>query len=410
MNGTIFQDKQILLGITGSIACYKSVDLASKLTQAGARVNVIMTEAAGRFIAPLSLRSVTGREVYTDMWSLDDHVRHVNLAERARIFVVAPATAHTMAKIAHGLADNLLTITALAARCPILIAPAMDAGMYSNPATQSNAAKLQERGMLIAGPAEGRMASGLTGLGRMLEPTELMGHIRREMGSGGPLESKRVIVTAGPTQERLDPVRFLSNRSSGRQGYTLAQAAIDAGADVTLISGPVQMTSPIGATLIRVNTAVQMCDAVLSEIADADALLMAAAVADFRPAELGKQKIKKAHAFSGGLGLPLISNPDILEQVKLQKAKTGRPLVTLGFAAETENLMEFGREKLVRKALDFIAINDVGLADSGFDVDTNRIIIIGSDGRLTNLPLQSKSAVAEDIIRVIAETLDLRVS
>lgn len=410
MDITIFQGKRILLGITGSIACYKSVDLASKLTQNGALVDVIMTEAASRFIAPLSLQSVTGREVYSDMWSLDDHIQHVNLGEGADIFVIAPSTAHTMAKIAHGLADNLLTITALAARCPILIAPAMDVGMYTNPATQANVDTLKERGLLFAGPAEGRMASGLSGLGRMLEPMEIMGHIRRALSSDGPLKGRKVIVTAGPTREALDPVRFLSNRSSGRQGYALSQAALDAGAEVTLISGPVQLNSPIGARMIQVNTAVEMSVAVLKEVADADVLLMAAAVSDFRPAELGKQKIKKAQALSGDLGLPLIGNPDILEQVKAQKAKTGHPLISLGFAAETENLMEHGREKLVRKTLDFIAINDVGSTDGGFSVDTNRIILIGSDGRLMNMPLQSKSAIAEEIIRVIVEALDLRIS
>ncbi|MGB3713259.1 MAG: bifunctional phosphopantothenoylcysteine decarboxylase/phosphopantothenate--cysteine ligase CoaBC [Candidatus Promineifilaceae bacterium] len=410
MDITIFQEKRILLGITGSIACYKSVDLASKLTQNGALVDVIMTEAASRFIAPLSLQSVTGREVYSDMWSLDDHIQHVNLGEGADIFVIAPSTAHTMAKIAHGLADNLLTITALAARCPILIAPAMDVGMYTNPATQANVDTLKERGLLFAGPAEGRMASGLSGLGRMLEPMEIMGHIRRALSSDGPLKGRKVIVTAGPTREALDPVRFLSNRSSGRQGYALSQAALDAGAEVTLISGPVQLNSPIGARMIQVNTAVEMSVAVLKEVADADVLLMAAAVSDFRPAELGKQKIKKAQALSGDLGLPLIGNPDILEQVKAQKAKTGHPLISLGFAAETENLMEHGREKLVRKTLDFIAINDVGSTDGGFSVDTNRIILIGSDGRLMNMPLQSKSAIAEEIIRVIVEALDLRIS
>jgi phosphopantothenoylcysteine decarboxylase/phosphopantothenate--cysteine ligase len=407
MDITIFQEKRILLGITGSIACYKSVDLASKLTQNGAFVDVIMTEAASRFIAPLSLRSVTSREVHSDMWSLNDHIQHVNLGEGADIFVIAPATAHTIAKIAHGLADNLLTVTVLAARCPILIAPAMDVGMYTNPATQANVATLKERGHLFAGPAEGRMASGLVGLGRLLEPTEILGHIRRALSSDGPLKGRKVIVTAGPTREALDPVRFLSNRSSGRQGYALSQAALDAGADVTLISGPVPLNSPIGVKMIPVNTAVEMGDAVLKEIAGADVLLMAAAVSDFRPAELGKQKIKKAQAFTGDFGLPLIRNPDILEQVKVQKAKTGHPLISLGFAAETENFMEYGREKLVRKSLDFIAINDVGAADSGFSVDTNRIVLIGSDGRLMNMPLQSKSAIAEEIIRVIIEALDL---
>ncbi|HET6444053.1 MAG TPA: bifunctional phosphopantothenoylcysteine decarboxylase/phosphopantothenate--cysteine ligase CoaBC [candidate division Zixibacteria bacterium] len=408
MDITIFRDKHIVLGITGSIACYKAVELASKLTQAGARVEVIMTDAATRFIAPLSLRSVTGGEVYSDMWSLDKHIQHVNLAENADILVIAPATAHTMAKIAHGLADNLLTVTVLAAKCPVLIAPAMDGGMYSNPSTQANVKVLGKRGISIIGPAEGRMASGMSGLGRMEEPPVIMGHIRQALAKGGPLEGRKVVVTGGPTREPIDPVRFLSNRSSGKQGFALAQAALDSGADVTLISGPVDLEIPAGARVLRVNTALEMLDAVLEEISEADVLLMVAAVADFRPAESGKQKIKKDQAHEGELNLPLLANPDILELVRDQKGKSGRPLITLGFAAETEDLIQHGQEKLDRKALDFIAINDVGSKDSGFGIDTNRITLIGSDGRQTNLSLQDKSAVAEEIIKVIVEALEIR--
>ena len=408
MDITIFRDRHIVLGITGSIACYKAVDLASKLTQAGAHVDVIMTDAANRFVAPLSLRSVTGGIVYSDMWSLDNHIQHVNLAENADVLVIAPATAHTMAKIAHGLADNLLTVTVLAAKCPVLIAPAMDGGMFSNPATQANVEILGKRGVSIIGPAEGRMASGMSGLGRMEEPPVIMGYIRQALAKGGPLEGRKVVVTAGPTREPIDPVRFLSNRSSGKQGFALAQAALDSGADVTLISGPVGLDIPAGARVRKVNTALEMLDAVLDEVSETDVLLMVAAVADFRPAESAKQKIKKNQAHEGDLDLTLLANPDILERVREQKGKSGRPLITLGFAAETEDLIQHGQEKLDRKSLDFIAINDVSSPDSGFGVDTNRITLIGSDGRQANLSLQDKSVVAEEIIKVIVEALEMR--
>jgi phosphopantothenoylcysteine decarboxylase/phosphopantothenate--cysteine ligase len=408
MSITILDNKRIILGVTGSIACYKSVDLASKLAQAGAEIDVVMTEAAERFVSPLTFRSVTSRQVFSDMWTLADHVRHVRLGEEADLLLIAPATAHTIAKIAHGLADNLLSLTALTVSCPMLIAPAMDAGMYMNPATQSNVSTIRNRGVTIAGPAEGRMASGLEGLGRMLEPVELLGHIRLELGKGGILKGKKVVITAGPTQEPLDPVRYLTNRSSGRQGYALAQAAVDAGAEVSLVSGPVNESVPVGASVVNVRTAIEMGEAVLDAIADADALLMTAAVADFRPAEMGKQKIKKAQAVSGRLGVPLVSNPDILELVKIQKAKSGKPLITLGFAAETEKLIEHASEKLERKSLDFIAVNDVSAGDSGFSVESNRITLISADGVSIDMPLQSKIEISERIIKIVADKLASR--
>ena len=234
--------KNILLGITGSIAAYKAADLASKLTQAGAAVDVILTPAALKFITPLTFQSVTMRKAYTDddLWGGEGHVRHIGLGMAGDLLVIAPASANTMAKLAHGIADNLLTVTALAARCPLMLAPAMDGGMFSNPATQANLEILRQRGCIIAGPAEGRMASGLVGLGRMVEPAELLGHIRLALGRGGPLSQQRVLVTAGGTQEPIDPVRSITNRSSGKQGYALAQAALDAGAEVTLVHAPTE--------------------------------------------------------------------------------------------------------------------------------------------------------------------------
>jgi phosphopantothenoylcysteine decarboxylase/phosphopantothenate--cysteine ligase len=396
--------KRITLGVTGSIAAYKAVDLASKLTQAGALVDVVMTAAAQQFVAPLTFRSVTGRSVHTDLWDISEHIAHVQLGERADLLVIAPASAQTMAKLAQGLADNLLTVTALAARCPLLIAPAMDGGMYDHPATQANVQTLAERGAIFIGPAEGRMASGLMGKGRMVEPADLLAHIRLTLAKGGPLDGRHLVITAGPTQEPIDPVRYLTNRSSGKQGLALAQAALDAGAKVTLIAGPLAQRPPLGLDYLPVRSAQEMAEAVLTAVAEADALLMAAAVADFRPATVADQKIKKTK----GDGPPMIhltANPDILLAVKEQRAQTGWPRLTLGFAAETEAALDHGRDKLMRKGLDFIAINDVSQADAGFEVDSNRVILLSRNGGTWERPLESKAAVAEFLVSQIAEAL-----
>ena len=404
---SLLKDKKILLGITGSIAAYKAVDLASQLTQTGALVNVIMTESAAQFVSPLAFRSVTGRPVHSDMWNLDEHVRHVGLGETADLLVIAPATAHTLAKLAHGLADNLLTVTALAARCPILTAPAMDGGMYEHPATQANLAVLAGRGILFAGPAEGRMASGLSGRGRMVEPEELLGRIRLALAQKGPLHGRHVVVTTGPTQEALDPVRFISNRSTGKQGLAVAQAALDAGARVTLIAGPLQQPLPIGADVIPVTTTEEMADAVLTAVTDADALFMVAAVADFRPQTRSEQKIKKTETDEAwGLAIGLEKTLDILSAVKEMREKTGYPRVALGFAAETQNAFEYGRHKLLRKGLNYIAVNDVTAEGAGFAVDTNRIVLLSSAGVVEEMPLQSKTAVAERLVHHVAKTLN----
>ncbi len=407
---SLLQNKRILLGVTGSIACYKVVDLASKMTQAGAQVDVIMTEAAQQFVTPLAFRSVTGRPVYTDMWSLDEHVRHVGLGETADIFVIAPATAHTMAKLAHGLADNLLTVTALAARCPILVAPAMDGGMYENAATQANVSTLKERGFHFAGPTTGRMASGLAGLGRMLEPDELLAELRLLLAQNGPLHGRNVVVTTGPTREALDPVRFISNRSTGKQGLACAQAALDAGADVTLIHGPIAEPIPIGVTAVPVISTEEMAQATLEYVADADALFMVAAVADFRPGTRSDRKIKKTETEGEEAGLAIIweVTMDILSAIKEQRDKTGYPRVSLGFAAETHDAFEYGRQKLLRKGLNFIAVNDVLDADVGFEHDTNRVLLLSSAGVVEEIPLQSKMAVAERLVHHVAQTLNGR--
>jgi len=402
---TLLKDKHILLGVTGSIAAYKAADLASKLTQAGALVDVILTPAAEKFVSSLTFQSVTSRKAYTetDLWGGQAHILHVGLGHTSDLFVVAPCTANSLAKMTHGLADNLLTITALAATCPILVAPAMDVGMYSHPSTRDNVRILASRGVTFAGPTEGRMASGLTGKGRMLEPADLMGHIRLVLARIGRLVGKRITVTAGGTQEPIDPVRFISNRSSGKQGYALAQAALDAGAHVTLISAPTGLIPPIGVDFIQVNTAHEMLAAVLSASQDCHALLMAAAVADFRPSLFASQKIKKR---DGIPSIDLEPTEDILGILASPGSANPRPKVIVGFAAESRDLLENAAEKLKTKKLDLIAANDISSPDAGFEVDTNRITLLRPDGNAEVLPLLGKDEVSEIILDRVADLLE----
>lgn len=399
--------KQILLGVTGSIAAYKAVDLASKLTQAGAVVQTILTTDATRFVAPLTFQSVTGQPAYTDddLWGAQAHVLHVGLAHQADFLAIAPVTAQTLAKLANGLADNLLSLAALAATCPLLLAPAMDAGMFAHPATQTNLKRLQERGAIVVGPEEGHLASGLVARGRMTEPKELLGHIRYHLSRGGSLQGRKVVVTAGGTQEPVDPVRLLTNRSSGKQGFALAQAVLDAGADAILIAAPTSLPIPIGVRYISVRTAAEMAKAVLEACEQADALLMAAAVADFRPAQTAQQKLKKEH------GIPTLTlerTTDILAAVAAQRKETGQPDVVVGFSAETEHLIENAQAKLQAKALDLIVANDVSSSDSGFSVDTNRVILLDAWGESQPLPLLSKTEVSERIVERVISLLSSR--
>ena len=392
-----FTDKKILLGVSGSIAAYKAADLASKLTQAGARVDVILTRAAEQFISPLTFQSLSGRKAYTesDLWGGDAHILHVGLGQNADLLLIAPCTANTLAKLAQGQANNLLSITALATQAPLLLAPAMDAGMYAHPAVQTNVEKLRARGVRFAGPAEGRMASGISGLGRMLEPSEIIGHARRILGEKGSLAGRKVVVTAGGTREAIDPVRFISNRSSGKQGYALAQAALDAGAEVTLITTPTALTPPIGAEVVPVQSAEEMLHAVLRESATADALLMAAAVADFRPVQQAEKKLKKRD------GIPQIrleAAPDVLQRLASPNSGASRPRVVVGFAAESRDLLANASAKLSAKKLDFIVANDISAKDAGFDVDQNRVVLLYPDGRQEKLALQSKYDVAKTVI------------
>jgi phosphopantothenoylcysteine decarboxylase / phosphopantothenate---cysteine ligase len=398
--------KTIILGVTGSIACYKAADLASKLTQAGAKVEVILTESAEKFVSPITFQSVTGRRAYgeADLWGYEAHVLHVGLGHSTNLMVIAPATANTIAKLAHGHADNLLTVTALAARCPLMIAPAMDAGMYDHPATQANVEILQQRGAIILGPNEGRMASGLSGVGRMVEPPEILGEVRRVLSKDGTLKGRKIVVTAGGTEEPIDPVRVITNHSSGKQGFHLAQAALDLGAEVTLVAAPVNLPTPSGAKRINVQTAEQMLNVVLREVECADALIMAAAPADFRPVNPAAQKLKK----SGGVPqIELELAPDILAHVARLKEDKGYPRLTIGFAAESENLFENAAAKLRAKKLNLMVGNDVSAPDAGFEVDTNRVILIEPEGTIERLPLLTKSEVSEIVMTRVCDMLGL---
>ncbi len=360
-----------------------------------------MTEAATHFIAPMTFEAVTGRAVYTDLFELvpgqsPDEIRipHIALAKAAGLLLVAPATGNTLAKLAHGLADNLLTNIALATSAPLLFAPAMESDMWANPATRANVATLLERGATLVGPAAGHLASGAEGVGRMSEPEEIFEMARTVLGRNGDLAGRRVVVSAGGTREAIDPVRFVSNHSSGKMGYALALAARDRGAQVTLIAAPTCLADPVGATMVQVHSAVQMRDAVLSASEGADALVMAAAVADYRPVESALQKIKKTE---GDLTLQLSRTPDILAEVARRRESGRAPQVAVGFAAETEDLLANAREKLQRKRLDLIAANDVSAADAGFGVDTNQVTLLAADGTVEALPLMSKEEVAHEI-------------
>lgn len=402
----LLQNKRILLGVCGSIAAYKSADLASKLTQAGARVDVVMTAAAQRFVTPLTFQSVTGRPAHTELWQAGQgaaHIAHVGLAEAAELLVIAPATAHTMAKLAHGLADDLLSLTALAADCPLMIAPAMDRGMHDHPATRANLDILQQRGAHLIEPEVGRFASGLTGAGRLPETSTLIGHIRRILGLEGELAGHKLVVTAGGTREALDPVRCITNRSSGKQGYAIAQAALDAGAEVVLISAASHLPTPVGLILAPVDSAESMREAVLEHVIESTALVMAAAVADYKPQQAADEKIKKSDA---GLSLTLARTPDILMAVKAQRAQTGWPMIVVGFAAESQNLLENAADKLQRKGLDLLVANDITAEDAGFAVDSNRVVVLDMDGGLHPIERTSKANIGAYIIERIEVLLD----
>ena len=383
-------DKHIVLGVTGSIACYKAVDLASKLTQAGALVDAIMSYGATQFVTPLAFRSITHRPVVSNTFDPDSEFanEHVALAKNADIVVIAPATVNCIAKLAMGMADDPLTTTVIATRAPLLVAPAMDGSMFDHPAMQENLAKLRERGVVIAGPAPGRLASGLVGMGRLLEPTELLGYITATLGREGDLAGRTIVVSAGGTQEPIDPVRMITNNSSGKMGYALVEAARDRGARAVLVSAPTSLPDPPLVKMVKVQTAQQMCDAVLSALEDADALIMAAAVADYRPVTAAEQKIKKSRQ---ELSIDLTPTTDILATVSGE-------FVKVGFSAESENLIANATEKVQRKSLDLIVANDITDPDGGFGRDTNRVVLIGRDLQAEELPLMTKYEVSNRIL------------
>jgi phosphopantothenoylcysteine decarboxylase/phosphopantothenate--cysteine ligase len=398
----LLEGKHVVLGVTGGIAAYKSADLASRLVQAGARVDVVMTAAAAEFVRPLTFQALTHRPVAMHMFTLlqETEIGHVSLGQRADVMIIAPATANTIAKLAHGLADNMLTTTALACRSPLLLAPAMESGMWENPVTLANMAILRNRGVHAVGPESGRLASGGQGYGRMSEPTAILDAARWLLGRSGRLAGTTVIVTAGGTREAIDPVRFVGNRSSGKMGFALAAAARDRGAAVTLIHGPAALPTPYGVKNVAVDSCAEMECAVLECLRDTDALIMAAAVADYRPQSAAAQKIKKG---DNDLALNLVRTADILSAVAKRRGDGCRLKVVVGFAAETRDVLDNARAKLERKQLDLIVANDVSAADSGFEVDTNRVTLLDAAGGVQTLPLMSKPAVAEQIIdRLVA--------
>ena len=391
------QDKNIVLGVTGSIAVYKAVEVASKLIQEGAKVNVVMTQAAQEFVTPLTFRAITNRPVVTEMFNpaSEFSIEHVTLAAGADLVIIAPATANVIAKLAGGIADDMLGCTVLATKAPIIVASAMDANMYQNQITQQNIAKLTERGFTFVGPGYGRLASGEIGPGRLADIEEILGTIHQVLGRRGDLAKRRIVVSAGCTQEPMDPVRHISNRSSGKMGYAIAEAARDRGASVVLVSGPTALHPPVGVEVILVQTAVEMRDAIVDAAKKAEALLMAAAVSDYRPAAAAKSKIKKERET---LSIELVRTPDILGEVK-------GDFVRVGFAAESEDVVENARVKLKGKNLDLIVANDITAVDSGFGVDTNRVIIIDRQGKVESLPLLSKLEVAHKVLDRMVELL-----
>lgn len=399
----MLKNKTILLGVTGGIAAYKAAALASALVKLHANVEVVMTKNATQFITPLTFEQLTGRRAMVDTFdrNFSHQVEHISLAERTDLVIIAPATANVCAKLAHGLADDMLTTTVLACTCPKLISPAMNTNMYENPITQDNLATLRKYGWDVIDPASGRLACGSVGKGKMPEPEDLVQHILAHIAMPHDLEGKNVLITAGPTQEPLDPVRYLTNHSSGKMGYALAKAACLRGANVTLISGPVSLVPPLGAHKISVSSANEMFCAVRDNYQDAHMIFMAAAIADYTPAQYAENKMKKK---DGDLSIPLCRTQDILKWLGEHR----RPDQLLcGFSMETENLLENSRAKLLKKNADMICANNLNVAGAGFAVDTNVITVITRDS-MTELPLQSKESVSNEILTIGMDLMNSR--
>jgi len=396
--------KDVVIGVTGGIAAYKACELVSRLVKEGASVYVVMTANAVRFVAPLTFETLSNHPVVTDTFDRPQtwEVEHIALAKRAALFCVAPATANILAKMAHGIADDMLSTTLLATKAPVLVAPAMNTGMWTAPVTQENLAVLKQRGVYQVGPGAGRLACGDAGAGRMAEPVEILEEIVRILSEPEDLKGKKVLVTAGPTRERLDPVRYMTNDSSGKMGYAIAEAAQKRGADVTLVTGPVALTPPAGVAVERVESTCQLYDAVTRLAPSQDVVIQAAAPADYRFSQTSDQKMKKQGG--EGLTLTLVENPDIAAAIG-RKKKPGQ--VFIGFAAETENLLENAKRKLDKKNLDMVVANDVTKPGAGFNVDTNIAALITRE-EIVELPLQSKRALADEILTKAVNLLNAK--
>lgn len=391
----MLQGKKIVLGVTGGIAVYKAVDLVSRLRKAGCEVRAVMTEHAQQFVTPLTFKEISGNAVATSMWNANQefNVEHIALANWADAFLVAPATANILAKMACGIADDLLSTTLLAAQAPIVVCPAMNTGMYQNPATQENIAKLQERGVTVMPPAVGHLACGTSGPGRLPEPQQIVEFMSAFFaGREGDLRGLRVLVTAAGTREPIDPVRYVGNRSSGKMGYAVAQMAAERGADVLLISGPSALAAPPNVRVVNVETTNEMLEACLAAYGDVDIVIKAAAVADYRPRDVADQKIKKKT--DDALTVVMDKNPDILKTLGAKKEQQ----VLVGFAAETQNLLANAREKVVKKNLDMIVANDVTAAGAGFNSDTNIVKFLFANGDVRELEQMPKVDVANKIL------------
>ena len=397
----------VALGVTGGIAAYKAAELARRLQQEGLLVQVVMTRSAQQFIQPLTFAAITGQKVITDMFApeaggganVESAIEHIAVAQRIRLLLVAPATADILAKFAHGVADDFLTTLYLATKAPVIVAPAMNVNMWEHTATQQNLATLRARGVHVVEPDEGYLACGMTGPGRLTGTESIVKAVRETLGLRRDMDGETVLVTAGPTREELDPVRYLSNRSSGRMGYAMAEAALRRGARVILVSGPVAIEPPAGAELVRVNTAEEMHRAVLKHAEAATVIIKAAAVADYRPVAPAAQKIKRAG--SGRVMVELEPTPDILADVARQKGSR----IVVGFAAETNDVAAHARQKLAAKGVDLMVANDVTAEGAGFDGDTNVVSLFARDGREATLPQMSKFEVA---LRVLDEVVRLR--
>lgn len=392
--------KKIVLGVTGGIAAYKAVEIASRLRKAGAEVHVIMTREATEFVTELTFREITGQPVSVDMWAkvTNFNVEHIALATLADLVLIAPATANIIARIAAGIADDMLTTTVLATKAPVMLAPAMNTNMYENPVTQRNMAELKRRGMQLVEPASGHLACGIEGKGRLPEPVQIVQEVMDFMTGEKPLQGRNIIVTAGGTIEPLDPVRYLGNHSTGKMGYAIAAEAARQGAEVLLVSGPSNLSNPAGVQTVRIQTAREMQAAVEAEYAKADVVIMSAAVADYRPKTVAAEKIKKS---DDELVLHLERNPDILFGLGQQKQHQ----ILVGFAAETCNVEEYAKKKLAKKNLDFIVANDVSAKDAGFAVDNNRVQLYFRDGRTEKYPLMAKAELAKVILEKVAGIL-----